>query len=86
MSVRMPSGCLHPLCPPENYSQAQLNELDSLTERWVADHLRNANASKTQKRTRHSRVRKHARIKKDVRVELKKGWSDKKIAVERLSS
>jgi hypothetical protein len=25
---------------PENYSQAQLNELDNLTERWVADHLR----------------------------------------------
>ena len=25
---------------PENYSQAQLDELDSLTERWVADHLR----------------------------------------------
>jgi hypothetical protein len=39
---------------PENYSQAQLNELDTLTERWVADHLRNANASKTRKRTRHS--------------------------------
>src|SRR6516164_8249469 len=32
---------------PKNYSQALLNELDSLTERWVADHLRNANASKT---------------------------------------
>ncbi len=32
----------------------QLNELDSLTERWVADHLRNANVSKTRKRTRHS--------------------------------
>ena len=40
---------------PENYSQAQLNELDSLTERWVADHLRNANASKTRKRTRRGR-------------------------------
>ena len=39
---------------PKNYSQAQLNELDSLTERWVADHLRTANASKTRKRTRHS--------------------------------
>jgi len=39
---------------PENYSQAQLSELDTLTERWVADHLRNANASKTRKRTRHS--------------------------------
>ena len=39
---------------PENYSQAQLNELDSLTERWVADHLRRAKASKKRKRTRHS--------------------------------
>ena len=39
---------------PENYSQAQLDELDSLTERWVADHLRMAKASKKQKRTRHS--------------------------------
>ena len=39
---------------PKNYSQAQLNEVDSLTERWVADHLRNANASKIRKRTRHS--------------------------------
>ena len=33
---------------PENYSQAQLDELDNLTEKWVADHLRKA------KRTRHS--------------------------------
>jgi hypothetical protein len=39
---------------PENYSQAQLDELDSLTERWVADHLRKAKASKKRKRTRHS--------------------------------
>ena len=39
---------------PENYSQAQLDELDSLTKRWVADHLQKANASKKQKRTRHS--------------------------------
>ena len=39
---------------PEHYSQAQLDELDSLTERWVADHLRMAKASKKQKRTRHS--------------------------------
>ena len=35
---------------PENYSQAQLDELDSLTERWVADHLRKKKASKKQKR------------------------------------
>jgi hypothetical protein len=27
---------------PENYSQAQLDELDELTEQWVADHLRKA--------------------------------------------
>ena len=39
---------------PENYSQTQLDELDSLTERWVADHLRMTKASKKQKRTRHS--------------------------------
>ena len=34
---------------PQNYSQAQLDELDSLTERWVADHLRKAKAPKKQK-------------------------------------
>jgi len=39
---------------PENYSQAQLDELDKLTERWVADHRRKAKTSKKQKRTRHS--------------------------------
>ena len=39
---------------PQNYSQAQLDQLDSLTERWVADHLRKAKVSKKQKRTRHS--------------------------------
>jgi hypothetical protein len=39
---------------PENYSQAQLDELDSLTEQWVADHLRKAKASQKHKRTRHS--------------------------------
>ena len=32
----------------------QLDELDSLTERWVADHLPKAKASKKRKRTRHS--------------------------------
>ena len=31
---------------PQNYSQAHLDELDSLTERWVADHLRKAKVSK----------------------------------------
>jgi hypothetical protein len=39
---------------PKNYSQAQLDELDKLTERWVADHRRKAKTSKKQKRTRHS--------------------------------
>ena len=39
---------------PKNYSPAQFDELDSLTERWVADHLRKPKTSKKQKRTRHS--------------------------------
>jgi hypothetical protein len=39
---------------PENYSQAQLDELDKLTERWVADHRRKAKTSKKHERTRHS--------------------------------
>jgi hypothetical protein len=39
---------------PEHYSQAQLDELDKLTERWVADYMRQAKTSKKGKRTRHS--------------------------------
>jgi hypothetical protein len=39
---------------PENYSPAQFDELDSLTERWVADHLRKVKTSKKRKRTRYS--------------------------------
>src|SRR5215471_14714735 len=39
---------------PENYSPQQFNELDRLTERWVADHLRKAKTSKKRTRTRHS--------------------------------
>lgn len=31
---------------PESYSPAQFDELDKLTERWVADHLRKAKTSK----------------------------------------
>ena len=31
---------------PENYSQVQLDELDKLTEKWVADHFRKAKISK----------------------------------------
>ena len=39
---------------PEGYSEAQLRELDRLTGRWVADHLRHAKSSKNRKRTRYS--------------------------------
>ena len=39
---------------PENYSQAHLDELDRLTERWVADYMRRASIAKKGKRTRHS--------------------------------
>jgi hypothetical protein len=36
---------------PEHYSEAQLDELSA---RWIADHLRRAKTSKTRRRTRHS--------------------------------
>jgi hypothetical protein len=39
---------------PEHYSQAQLDELDRLTARWIADHLRRAKNSKKRRKTRHS--------------------------------
>jgi hypothetical protein len=39
---------------PEHYSTAQFDELDRLTARWIADHLRRAKTTKTQCRTRHS--------------------------------
>ena len=39
---------------PENYSQAQLDELDRLTERWVADYMRRAKIARKGQRTRHS--------------------------------
>ena len=39
---------------PEHYSQAQLDELDRLMERWVADHMRRAKIAKKGKKTRHS--------------------------------
>ena len=32
-----------------NYSQAQLDQLDRLTERWVADHLQKGKTSKKDK-------------------------------------
>jgi hypothetical protein len=39
---------------PEQHSQAQLDELDRLTARWIADHMRRAKTSKRQGRTCHS--------------------------------
>ena len=39
---------------PEHYSTAQLDELDSLTARWIADHSRCRKTTKRQTRTRHS--------------------------------
>jgi hypothetical protein len=39
---------------PEHYSEAQLDELDKLTARWIADHSRRTKTSKTQRKTRHS--------------------------------
>jgi glycerol-3-phosphate cytidylyltransferase-like family protein len=39
---------------PEHYSKAQLDELDRLTARWIADHSRRAKTTKSQRRTRHS--------------------------------
>jgi hypothetical protein len=39
---------------PEHYSKAQLDELDRLTARWIADYFRCAKTTKSQRRTRHS--------------------------------
>jgi len=39
---------------PEHYSTAQFDEFDRLTAQWIADHLRRAKTTKTQRRTRHS--------------------------------
>jgi len=39
---------------PEHYPTAQFDELDRLTAQWIADHLRSAKTTKTQRRTRHS--------------------------------
>jgi hypothetical protein len=39
---------------PEHYSKAQLDELDRLTARWIADHFRRGRTTKKQSRTRHS--------------------------------
>ena len=39
---------------PPTYSQEQLNELDRLTEKWIDDHERQAEAAQKRGRTRHS--------------------------------
>jgi hypothetical protein len=39
---------------PESYSHSRLDDLDRLTERWIADYLRKAKTSKKRKRTRYS--------------------------------
>ena len=39
---------------PPTYSQKQLDELDRLTEKWIADHERQAAAGRKRGRTRHS--------------------------------
>jgi hypothetical protein len=39
---------------PEHYSTAQLDELDSLTAQWMAEHSRRRKTTNRQTRTRHS--------------------------------
>jgi hypothetical protein len=39
---------------PQYDSQAQLDELDSLTVQWIADHMRRAKVSKKQRKSHHS--------------------------------
>jgi len=39
---------------PPTYSQEQLDELDRLTEKWIDDHERQAEAGRKRGRTRHS--------------------------------
>ena len=39
---------------PEHYSKAQLDELDRLSARRIADHSRRTKTTKSQRRTRHS--------------------------------
>jgi hypothetical protein len=39
---------------PPTYTPEQLDELDRLTEAWVQDHARHAEAGKKRSRTRHS--------------------------------
>jgi hypothetical protein len=47
-------GWLEQGCEPENYSEAQMDELDKLTERWIKDYRRQPKISKIERKTRHS--------------------------------
>ena len=49
MRVRCATQRDHVFHPEMNYSQAQLDQLDRLTERWVADHLQKGKTSKKDK-------------------------------------
>jgi hypothetical protein len=39
---------------PPTYSEKQLDELDRLTEKWIENHQRQAEAARKRERTRHS--------------------------------
>jgi hypothetical protein len=39
---------------PETYTQDQLDELDRLTEKWIADHKKQAKSARKRARTPHS--------------------------------
>jgi hypothetical protein len=49
MRVRCATQRDHVSHPEMNYSQTQLDQLDRLTERWVADHLQKGKTSKKDK-------------------------------------
>ena len=49
MRVRCATQRDHVSHPGMNYSQTQLDQLDRLTERWVADHLQKGKTSKKEK-------------------------------------
>ena len=49
MRVRCAMQRDHVFHPEMNYSQTQLDQLDKLTERWVADHLRKGKTLKKDK-------------------------------------
>jgi hypothetical protein len=49
MRVRCATQRDHVFHPEMNYSQTQIDQLDRLTERWVADHLQKGKTSKKDK-------------------------------------